>query len=261
MLEITHLHSLVAGNYDQLVRRRPFRAPHHSASHVAVVGGGNRLRPGEITLAHHGVLFFDELPEFGRSTIEALRQPLEDGVITVARAKDTALYPARFILVATANPCPCGYFGTKKPCTCPPHRIAQYRQKLSGPIMDRIDLHVDAEEIDHAKLLLSQEEDDGQVRRRIRQARAAQAKRYGSTTKLNSGMTNPDIKRHSGLTYDAQEMLNLAATRLNISARSYMRVIKVARTIADLSAQANVQAEHVSEALQYRPQNLQTLEL
>lgn len=138
MLEITHLHSLVAGDYDRLITARPFRAPHHSASHVAIVGGGNHLRPGEITLAHRGVLFFDELPEFARGTIEALRQPLEDRVITVARAKDTATYPADFILIATANPCPCGYYGTTKTCHCPAHRIAHYRQKLSCPIMDRI---------------------------------------------------------------------------------------------------------------------------
>jgi magnesium chelatase family protein len=261
MLEVTHLHSLVSGQYDQLVQVRPFRAPHHSASHVAVVGGGAHLRPGEITLAHHGVLFFDELPEFSRSTIEALRQPLEDGLITVARAKDTALYPAKCILVATANPCPCGYFGTRKPCSCPPHRVLQYRQKLSGPIMDRIDLHIEAEEIDHERLLTSQEEADSSVRGRIEAARATQAARYGSRAKLNASMTNQDIKQHGRLSTEALEVLNLAATRLNISARSYMRVVKVARTIADLAGSADIGAAHLGEALQYRPQNLQSLEL
>jgi magnesium chelatase family protein len=261
MLEITHLHSLVAGNYEKLVALRPFRAPHHSASHVAVVGGGARLRPGEITLAHHGVLFFDELPEFGRSVIESLRQPLEDGVITVARAKDTALYPARFTLVATANPCPCGFYGTQKPCICPPHRILQYRQKLSGPIMDRIDLHVTVDEIDHSKLLLAQEESDSAVRQRILQARARQERRYGTATRLNASMTNPEIKRFSAITPEAQELLNTAAARLKISARSYMRVVKVARTIADLTGTAKITPIAITEALQYRPQSAQTAEL
>lgn len=261
MLETTHLHSLVAGDYNKLVPHRPFRAPHHSASYVAVVGGGNRLRPGEVTLAHNGVLFFDELPEFARSTIEALRQPLEDGVITVARAKDTAVYPARFILIATANPCPCGYFGTSKPCDCPPYRIAQYRQKLSGPIMDRIDLHVTVEEVDHTRLLCADEEDDAQVRTRILAARTRQAARYGIATKLNAAMTNPDIKQRAQLTNEAREILNLAAARLSISARSYMRVVKIARTIADLAESPHIAAEHITEALQYRPQNIQTLGL
>jgi magnesium chelatase family protein len=226
------------------------------------VGGGTRLRPGEITLAHRGVLFLDELPEFSRATIEALRQPLEDRVITVARARDTALYPAHFILVATANPCPCGYFGTSKPCHCAPHRIAQYRQKLSGPIMDRVDLHVTVEEIDHSRLLAARDdESDSAVKRRIVRARRAQAARYQNGATLNSGMTNGEIKQLSRLTRDAAQLLNAAAARLGISARSYMRVIKVSRTIADLENVAEITAAHVSEALQYRPQNLQTLEL
>lgn len=260
MLEITHLHSLVAGNFEQLVRERPFRAPHHSASHIAAVGGGNPLRPGEITLAHRGVLFFDELPEFKRSTIEALRQPLEDRMITLARAHDTAVFPADFILIATANPCPCGYFGTSKPCACPPHLIMRYHQKLSGPIMDRIDLHVEAEEIDHARLLTDQEEHDDAVRGRVLKARGAQRRRYQGV-KLNADMTNGDIKRVSKLQPAAQELLNTAAQRLNISARSYMRVIKVARTIADLAESEEIDATHLSEALQYRPQKQQTLGL
>ncbi|HSX35050.1 MAG TPA: YifB family Mg chelatase-like AAA ATPase [Candidatus Saccharimonadales bacterium] len=261
MLEITHLHSLVAGKYETLVRARPFRAPHHSASYVAVVGGGVRLRPGEITLAHRGVLFLDELPEFSRSTIESLRQPLEDRVITVARAKDTALFPANFILVATANPCPCGYFGSQKPCNCAPHRIAQYRQKLSGPIMDRIDLHVTVENVDHTKLLHTAEENDATVRRRIAQARLLQATRYKSAGRLNADMTNREIKQLANLSPDAQELLNSAASKLFISARSYMRVVKIARTIADLGSSTSIKVSHISEALQYRPQNLQSLEL
>jgi magnesium chelatase family protein len=261
MLEITHLHSLVAGNYETLVQNRPFRAPHHSSSYIAVVGGGTRLRPGEITLAHQGVLFLDELPEFTRGTIESLRQPLEDKIITVARAKDTALFPANFILIATANPCPCGYFGTGSPCHCAPHRIAQYRQKLSGPIMDRIDLHVNVEAVDHTKLLTSNEESDASVRKRVINARAVQAKRYTSPSHLNADMTNREIKRLAHLNSDAQQLLNSAAGKLSISARSYMRVVKIARTIADLAGSAPIETRHITEALQYRPKNLQSLEL
>src|SRR5579859_567487 len=141
MLEVTHVHSLVSGDYESLITKRPFRAPHHSASYLSIVGGGSQLRPGEMSLAHRGVLFFDELPEFARSTLESLRQPLENRTVTVTRIKNSAEYPANFILVATANPCPCGYYGTPKPCICPPHRVSQYRQKLSGPILDRIDLY------------------------------------------------------------------------------------------------------------------------
>jgi magnesium chelatase family protein len=261
MLEITHLHSLVDGNYEQLVAARPFRAPHHSASHTAIVGGGIHLRPGEISLAHRGVLFFDELPEFARSTIEALRQPLEDKTITVSRVKDTAIYPANFILVATANPCPCGYYGTGRPCICPAYQIVQYRQKLSGPIMDRIDLYADAEEIDHTKLLAtSPTKNDDRIRARVVKARAAQAKRYASAAKLNADMTNHDIKTRSNLTNEATKLLNIAASRLRLSARSYMRIIKVARTIADLTDTEQINASHITEALQYRRPSQQTID-
>jgi len=260
MLEITQLHSLVDGSYDQLVLQRPFRAPHHSASHIAIVGGGNNLRPGEISLAHRGVLLFDEFPEFARSTIEALRQPLEDRTIAVSRAKDSATYPASFILVATANPCPCGFFGTAKSCSCPAHAIARYRQKLSGPIMDRIDLYADVEEVEHAKLLDSAEQSgDDAIRNSVMRARERQAKRYGSHVKLNADMTNNDIKTKSQITTEAQQILNQAAKALDLSARSYMRIIKVARTIADLEDSDDLTAQHTAEALQYRGQTLQSI--
>ncbi len=261
MLEITHLHSLVAGDYEQLITERPFRAPHHSASHLAVIGGGSQLRPGEISLAHRGVLLFDELPEFARGTIEALRQPLEDRTITVARIKDTVVYPANFIFIATSNPCPCGYYGTSKPCNCPPHRILQYRQKLSGPIIDRIDLYADAEEIDHTKLLdKADDSQDEAIRLRVVQARGHQRERYGLSTKLNADMNNRDIKSLGKLSPGAQEVLNQAAAHLGISARSYMRVVKTARTIADLASSPAIEVCHITEALQYRGQNLQAVE-
>jgi magnesium chelatase family protein len=257
ILEVTHLHSLASHNYDQIVTKRPIRSPHHSASHVAIIGGGHNLRPGEISLSHRGVLFFDELPEFGRLTLEALRQPLEDRLISVARAKDTAEYPANFILVATANPCPCGYYGTSKDCRCLPHQIARYRQKLSGPILDRIDLYTDVHEVDHQKLLgaTSSQAADEQVRNRIHNARKAQEKRYGRAGKLNCDMTNGDIKKLGKLTDEATEILNTAAQRLNISARSYMRLIKVARTIADLAESEKIEPPHLTEALAYRGQS------
>lgn len=258
ILEVTQLHSLISGNYDELVTSRPFRSPHHSASHVAVVGGGNNLRPGEISLAHRGVLFFDELPEFGRTTIEALRQPLEDRTITVARVKDTATYPANFILVATANPCPCGFYGTSKPCTCSAHTILRYRQKLSGPIMDRIDLHVNVEEIEHEKLLTTNSdgsEGDTKIRISVEKARETQKLRFGSPTKLNADMNNQEIKTKSLLSANAQELLNQAAKNLGLSARSYMRVIKVARTIADLDISTQISEAHITEALHYRNHN------
>lgn len=254
-LEVTHLHSLANREYDQLITDRPFRSPHHSASHVSIVGGGNAtIRPGEISLAHRGVLFFDELPEFPRSTIESLRQPLEDKVIVVSRAKESVEYPANFIFVATANPCPCGYYGTAKQCACTPHQINQYRHKLSGPLLDRIDIRVNVDNIEHRKLLAKTPDTSvvDNIKQCIANARKVQAKRFQSQQKVNADMSNRDIKQLASLSASATQLLNLAGEKLDLSARSYMRAIKVARTIADLSNSPTIEDIHITEALQYR---------
>lgn len=257
ILEVTQVHSLVTSDFERLVRSRPFRAPHHSASLVSLIGGGHNLRPGEISLSHRGVLFLDEMPEFNRTALEALRQPLEDRTVTVARAKDTVEYPANFILIATANPCPCGFYGSAKPCSCPPHLIARYQQRISGPILDRIDLHATVQDIDHKHLLqgAADTKEEDIIRSRIVSARSRQAARYHSATKLNSSMSNYDIRHQARLEEPAKEMLDTAAARLGISARSYMKTIKVARTIADLEGHETISSRYIAEALQYRRQD------
>lgn len=255
VVEVSQLHSLTGTEYDQIITTRPFRAPHHSASHIAITGGGHNLRPGELSLSHRGVLFLDEFPEFNRLTIEALRQPLEDRAISISRAKDSVTYPADFILIATANPCPCGFYGSSKPCSCQAHQIQRYQQRLSGPIIDRIDLFANVHEVEHARLLRENAGEGKDTRKRIATTRLIQQKRYGSNTKLNANMTNDDIKKLAILRAEAKTLLDTAATKLDLSARSYMRTIKLARTIADLSNSQGIEVHHISEALQFRPQS------
>lgn len=260
MLEVTHLHSLSGNNYGELVTARPFRAPHHSASHTAVVGGGARLRPGEISLAHKGVLLFDEMPEFERATLEALRQPLENHSINLANARETADYPANFIMVATANPCPCGYYGSSRACKCSTGERIRYQNRVSGPILDRIDLHCFVDRVDHRKLLdgIADPAADSAARDLVIAARARQAGRFGGPSRLNAHMTNSDVRRFANLTPDALDFLNKTARKSKLSARTYFKVVKVARTAADLADSASTEVAHISEAFFYQRRPAET---
>lgn len=254
IMEATHLHSLYSKHYHKIIARRPFRAPHHSASDTAIVGGGQTLRPGEISLAHTGVLFFDELPEFKRPAIEALRQPLEDRTISLVRARETVVFPANFILIATANPCPCGFYGSTQPCSCTPDQLARYRRKLSGPIIDRIDLHQRVEHVDHAMLLDKHptSRDLTPLQDKISHALHSQYRRLGNG-RQNAEMTNREIKQCINLESNARRLLDQGARQLHLSPRGYMRTLKVAQTIADLDDSPQVTTAHIAEALQYRP--------
>lgn len=256
-LQITHIQSLGAEDPSKTVYARPFRAPHHSASTTSLVGGGQNPRPGEITLAHGGVLFLDEFPEFNRSSIEALRQPLEDGVIRVARSKETVTYPAQFMLVATSNPCPCGYFGSKKECVCTAAQIAGYNKKLSGPIQDRIDVHVTVDTVAHKDLLAPHAvRQSPTIQKQVEKARTLQTKRYSSASYTNATVSSDTIKKHARLTAAATDLLNTAAEKLLLSPRVYMKTVKLARTIADLEQSQSIEIAHIAEALQYRPSTI-----
>lgn len=257
-LEVTKIHS-VAGLISReqpLVKQRAFRSPHHTASAVALVGGGTFIRPGEISLAHRGVLFLDEFPEFPRSVLDSLRQPLEDGFVTVSRAHGTVQFPAKFILVAAMNPCPCGFAtDPDKQCICTPRQLIQYQKKISGPLLDRIDLHIDVPRIAYDKLTQATAgEMSRAVKRRVEQARSIQQQRFTNTvTVTNAEMDLQQIEHHCRIDNEAQSLLRQAMNRLGLSARSYHRLLKLARTIADLAGEASVSAVHVAESLQYRP--------
>ncbi len=256
-LEVTKIHS-VAGVLDSregIVTKRPFRSPHHTATLLALTGGGRHATPGEISLAHNGVLFLDEMPEYSRNAIETLRQPLEDGKITISRVEATIEYPANFTLIASMNPCPCGNYGSRdKECKCTPQLIHKYLNKLSGPLMDRIDIHIEVDSVTYNELTSTVlEEDSATIKSRVDKAREIQLARYkDSNTYSNSTMSDQQLKKYCKLSPASDAMLRNAFEKLNLSARAYSRILKVARTIADLEGSDQVTDDHILEAISYR---------
>lgn len=260
-LDVTKIYS-VTGNLPQgesVIKYRPFRAPHHTTSRIGLIGGGSHPAPGEISLAHRGVLFLDEFPEFPRHVLEALRQPMEDGIVTISRAAGTLTFPAKFIMVAASNPCPCGYLGDPiKPCKCLPGQVMRYQKRVSGPIIDRIDLHLDVPAVKVEKLTVESEQHPADsskiIRKRVQKARDIQTRRFkGTKLKANAEMQTKEVKKFCRLTDESKNLLRQATIQMNLSARSYYRVIKVARTIADLAGEKEISPSYLAEALQYRP--------
>lgn len=256
-LEVTQIYS-ITGNLTKdkpLITTRPFRSPHHSASFVGLIGGGGSIRPGEVSMAHRGVLFLDELPEFPRQVLESLRQPLEDKRVVISRASGTLIFPAQFMFLCALNPCPCGFLNSpKKDCVCMPGQISRYQKKISGPLLDRIDIHLDVPAVEVEKLtddLIS--EDSLTIRKRVKRAREIQLERFKDTKIItNAEMSNEMIKKYCVITKDAIDLLKMAISTMNLSARSYHRVLKLSRTIADMAESEKILTEHIAEALQYR---------
>lgn len=256
-IEVTKIYSVAGLLRDEtpLIVERPFRAPHHTASNIALIGGGKYPRPGEISLAHRGVLFLDEFPEFPRTVLESLRQPLEDAVITISRAQGTLTFPAQCMLVASQNPCPCGFYtDPDKPCTCTAQQIIKYQKKISGPLLDRIDLHVEVPRVQFDKLSDEElAESSNCIRTRVEAGRKRQEQRFlGRECKTNSEMKNREIREFCALDPKGMELLKQAVSKMQLSARSYHRILKLARTIADMDKKNRIEAVHVAEALQYR---------
>lgn len=256
ILEVSKIYS-IAGllQNESFLTQRPFRSPHHTTSRNGLIGGGSHPRPGEISLAHRGILFLDEFSEFPRSVLESLRQPLEDGFITISRASGSIKFPARFLLIAASNPCPCGYLGhPKKSCSCMPGAIIRYKKRLSGPLLDRIDLHVDVPPVEEEKLTnITKAEPSSEIRKRVMRARLQQRKRFSTSGLIaNAEMKPSDIRLFCKLEEEATEFLKQAISKLSLSARSYFKIIKIAQTIADLTEEKSIRTSHIAEALQYR---------
>jgi len=257
-LETTKIHS-IAGTlkaHRALITKRAFRSPHHTISDAGLLGGGAHPVPGEVSLAHRGVLFLDELPEFHRNVLEVLRQPLEDGIVTISRASGSVTFPCEFMLVAAMNPCPCGYFGDpKRECRCTSNQIQNYRNKISGPLLDRIDIHIEVPSIHYQDMAsLEKGESSSSIRARVMAGRAIQQDRFSGQRKIhcNAGMGAKQLQKYCRLNNEAQDMLKMAIAELNFSARAYDRILKVSRTIADLDSSEEIKPNHVSEAIQYR---------
>ncbi|MBC8413764.1 YifB family Mg chelatase-like AAA ATPase, partial [bacterium] len=256
-LQTTRIHSAVGmlPEGQALISARPFRSPHHTLSDVAMIGGGTIPKPGEVSMTHNGVLFLDELPEFKRNVLEVLRQPLEDGQVTISRAMSSITYPSSIMLVCAMNPCPCGYLGDERhQCTCMPAQIQRYRQRVSGPLMDRIDIHIEVPAVQYKDLSDKYSgETSAEIRIRLQNARELQNQRFtGSKIYSNAKMRSQHISRYCLLQPDAQSMIEMAMQKLGLSARAYTRILKVSRTIADLADSEDISAEHVAEAIQYR---------
>lgn len=266
-LDVTRIYSVadLLPKEVPLIHTRPFRAPHHTISHAGLVGGGNWPHPGEISLAHRGVLFLDELPEFSKQVLEVLRQPLEDKVVTISRARGSLTFPANFQLVAAMNPCPCGYYGdASRPCTCSPSSITKYQKRISGPLLDRIDIHIQVPRVEYQKLSeVRVGEDSSAIRKRIEAARARQQKRFQNASEpgqraifSNADMKNADTRKHCSLDAEGQKLMESAMRQMQLTARAYYRMLKLTRTIADLAGEEKITSAHLAEALQYRPQML-----
>ena len=261
-LDVTRIYSIAdqlpAGT--PLIRHRPFRAPHHTISHAGLVGGGNIPKPGEISLAHRGVLFLDEFPEFGTRVLEVMRQPMEDKVVTISRAKGSLTFSANFQLIAAMNPCPCGYYGDSlKPCTCAPAMVTKYQKRISGPLLDRIDIHIEVPRVDYEKLSGDRMGETSEaIRARVQAARDIQRSRFSKIDSkhpifCNADMRVGEIRQFCKLHDEGQSLMRAAMSQLNLSARAYHRILKLARTIADLAGSEEIQSTHLAEALQYRP--------
>jgi magnesium chelatase family protein len=263
-LDVTRIYSvadqLPAGT--PLIRHRPFRAPHHTISHAGLVGGGNIPKPGEISLAHRGVLFLDEFPEFGTRVLEVMRQPMEDKVVTISRAKGSLTFSANFQLIAAMNPCPCGFHGdAQKPCSCAPAIVTKYQKRISGPLLDRIDIHIEVPRVDYEKLSSDRVGETSEIiRARVQTARDIQNKRFSqkgsSDIVCNADMRVGEIRQFCRVGDEGQRLMRAAMTQLNLSARAYHRILKLARTIADLAGSDEIQSAHLAEALQYRPKSM-----